>query len=143
MEHEGLEAMSRDGYSMDNVRSTMEQERQQIREATETSMGEPGKPAPGESCTGVQHCTFDRRGVCKVHKIKGNKSTQKTKKWSKKKFGFGWTTVTSINYTCTLDEGVEILPESGFVEVLRQPNNGNNEYSESLECSRSLGGAAD
>ena len=106
-------------------------------------MGESENPATGESCTRVPHCTFDRRGVCRIHNIKGNKTTQKTKKWGKKKFGFGWTTVTSINYTCTLDKGVEILPKSGLDEVLRQPSKGNNDYSESSEHSRSLGGAAD
>ena len=143
MEHEGLDDMSGDGYSKDNVGSTVEQDRQQSRGAAETSMGESEKPAPGESYTGAQHCTFDRRGVCRIHKIKGEKTTQKTKKWSKKKFGFGWTTVTAINYTCTLDKGVDIRPKSGFDEVLRQPSNGNKEYSESLEYSRSLGGAAD
>ena len=142
MEHEGLDGRIVAEYNMDNKESKVEQERQKFRKSTETSMGKTGKPAPVESCKGVMHCTFDKKGVCRIHKIKGNKSTLKTKKWSKKKFGFGWTTVTSINYTCSLHERVETRPDSGFVEVLRQPNNGNND-SESLECSRSLGDAAD
>ena len=51
--------------------------------------------------------------------------------------------MTSVVYTCTLDKGVEKPPESGLGEVLCQPSNGNTNYSESSEYSRSLGGDAD
>ena len=36
-------------------------------------------------------CVF-KRGVCTTHNIKGNKMTVNTKKWKKKKYGYGWVT---------------------------------------------------
>ena len=51
-----------------------------------------------------ESCKFNKRGVCKKHKVLGIKTTSKKKVWSKKKFGWGWATVTSINYSCMVDD---------------------------------------
>ena len=44
-------------------------------------------------------CVF-YRGNCKQHKIKGDKTVVKVKKWVKKKNGFGWLTTNVTKYTC-------------------------------------------
>ena len=46
-------------------------------------------------------CTFTKKGHCKLHKIKGDVSRNKTKVWRKKKFGYGWVTTTVVSYTCS------------------------------------------
>ena len=51
-----------------------------------------------------ESCTFNRRGVCKKHKVLGNKTSSKKKAWTKKKFGWGWATVTSVSYTCLVED---------------------------------------
>ena len=88
-------------------------------------------------------CTFDRRGVCKNHRIRGVKNQQKSRKWAKKKFGYGWITVTTTTYTCVQDQCDKEPPESSLNEALCIPNDGILNLSESLEDSRSLGGIAD
>ena len=45
-------------------------------------------------------CEFNRRGVCNVHKIKGEKMTQKRKVWRKKKYGYGYVTISQVTYSC-------------------------------------------
>ena len=40
----------------------------------------------------TKECTFNKRGVCTIHKVKGTKTESSTKKWTKKKFGFGFVT---------------------------------------------------
>ena len=74
-------------------------------------------------------CTFDRRGVCRNHRIRGVK-----------KFGYGWITVTTTTYTCVQDQCDK---EFSLNEALCIPNDGFLNLSESLEDSRSLGGIAD
>ena len=49
---------------------------------------------------GEVSCEFNRRGFCKVHKIKGEKKTQKRKAWRKKKYGYGYVTVSEVTYSC-------------------------------------------
>ena len=51
-----------------------------------------------------ESCTFNRRGVCRKHKVLGNKTSSKKKIWTKKKFGWGWATVTSVSYTCLVED---------------------------------------
>ena len=36
----------------------------------------------------------------------------KTKKWKKKKFGYGWVTTTTIRYSCSLDSVGQIRSEN-------------------------------
>ena len=58
--------------------------------------------------SGVQYgesevvCTFNKRGTCMNHKIKGNAIKQKNRSWKKKKFGYGWVTTTVTTYTCSM-----------------------------------------
>ena len=52
----------------------------------------------GNDRVGGQMCEF-RRGWCISHKIKGDKTQRKVKKWAKKTFGCGWGTSTLIEYT--------------------------------------------
>ena len=47
-------------------------------------------------------CVF-KRGVCQVHKLKGKKSVNKTKKWGKVKSGYGWIYSQTVKYTCPRD----------------------------------------
>ena len=51
-----------------------------------------------------ESCKFNRRGVCRRHKVLGVKTTSKKRIWTKKKFGWGWATVTSVSYTCMVDD---------------------------------------
>ena len=51
---------------------------------------------------GEVSCEFNRRGFCKVHKIKGEKKTQKRKAWRKKKYGYGYVTVSEVTYSCKM-----------------------------------------
>ena len=37
-------------------------------------------------------CTFNRRGICDIHKLKGDKKTIVSKKWTKRKYDYGWVT---------------------------------------------------
>ena len=50
----------------------------------------------------TQECEFTRKGMCKTHKIKGNRMEVKTMKWKKKKFDYGWVTTTTVRYSCNL-----------------------------------------
>ena len=45
-------------------------------------------------------CTFNRRGICDIHKLKGDKKTIVSKKWTKRKFDYGWVTSKKTVYTC-------------------------------------------
>ena len=45
-------------------------------------------------------CTFDRRGICDIHKLKEDKKTIVAKKWTKRKFDYGWLTSKKTVYTC-------------------------------------------
>ena len=47
----------------------------------------------------TKECTF-KRGVCTIHKVKGTKTELSTKKWTKKKFGFGFVTRKVITWKC-------------------------------------------
>ena len=55
----------------------------------------------------VPECVF-YRGSCKQHKIKGDKTVVKVKKWVKKKNGYGWLTTNVTRYTCPM----KTLPQS-------------------------------
>ena len=55
-------------------------------------------------------CEF-KQGWCVYHKIKGDKSQKKVKKWAKKKFGYGWVTSTLIEYTCHLGNSNKPAPD--------------------------------
>ena len=50
----------------------------------------------------VEHSCEFRRGICTLHKIKGEKTQRKVKKWAKKRYGYGWVTNTIVEYTCHL-----------------------------------------
>ena len=43
-------------------------------------------------------CEFVK-GTCRNHRIKGNKKVTSTKKWTKKKHGFGWVTQKKVTYS--------------------------------------------
>ena len=45
-------------------------------------------------------CEFTKRGVCSLHKLKGDKITQKRKVWRKKKYGYGYVTISQVTYSC-------------------------------------------
>ena len=62
------------------------------------SSGGSGKHEEKESCQ------FNKRGVCREHKVVGVKSTSKKRVWVKKKFGWGWSTITSVKYSCLVDD---------------------------------------
>ena len=47
-------------------------------------------------------CMFSKKGMCDMHKIKGDMKRSKTKAWRKKKFGYGWVTTTGVTYTCSM-----------------------------------------
>ena len=57
------------------------------------NMNDPG------SIDGTEDCVF-KRGVCSQHKTKGDKMRSKTKVWKKRKFDYGWVTVTKVSYRC-------------------------------------------
>ena len=54
----------------------------------------------GDDSSGGGGCIF-KRSICTTHNTKGKKITTKTKKWTKRKFGFGWVTTNKISYECT------------------------------------------
>ena len=69
--------------------------------------------------------------MCKIHNIKGNRIEAKTKKWKKKKFGYGWVTTTTIRYSCSLDsvgqiqsENVSQVQHSDLSPGYKRSNNG-------------------
>ena len=74
------------GNDMKSMRST---------EYEKTSMNVDGE------ASGYTVCTFNKKGFCDQHKIKGNASRNRTKVWRKKKFGYGWVTTTIVSYTCS------------------------------------------
>ena len=63
------------------------------------------KPGNVDECAIVERnemtveCEFVK-GTCKNHGIKGNKKVTSTKKWTKKKHGFGWVTQKKVTYSC-------------------------------------------
>ena len=61
----------------------------------------------------VKSCEF-KRGFCVSHKLKGDKRTVTSKKWAKKKFGYGWVTSKQVVYTCSGGLGLPQLPENHF-----------------------------
>ena len=44
-------------------------------------------------------CQF-KRGVCLLHKIKGDKQTIRSKRWGKVKGGYGWIHSSKVKYSC-------------------------------------------
>ena len=54
-----------------------------------------------DGMNGVYRCEF-KRGLCTLHKIKGDKTQRKEKKWTEKKFRYGWVTSTVFEYSCHL-----------------------------------------
>ena len=48
----------------------------------------------------AKQCEF-KRGMCIEHKIKGDKMVNTTKKWQKKKAGYGWVTIRRVAYSCS------------------------------------------
>ena len=50
----------------------------------------------------VEQCTYDKKGVCNKHGVKGDRSEVKTRTWRKKKFGYGYVTSRKIVYSCNL-----------------------------------------
>ena len=56
-------------------------------------------------------CTFNKKGFCYQHKIKGDALRTKTKVWKKKKFGYGWLTTTVVSYTCS---GAGMTPKNSI-----------------------------
>ena len=58
-----------------------------------------------------QPCEF-KRGICKTHNIKGNKTVVKSKKWAAKKTGFGWVTSSKVTYTCNLARAMSSNPST-------------------------------
>ena len=44
-----------------------------------------------------QLCAF-KRSMCLTHKIKGNKKTVTSKKWSKLRYGYRWVTTKKIYF---------------------------------------------
>ena len=49
-------------------------------------------------------CSFNKRGKCLKHNVMGKKSTLKSRKWVRKRYGFGWVTKQSTVYTCIADK---------------------------------------
>ena len=76
-----------------------------------------------------QECEFTRKGMCKIHNIKGNRMEAKTKKWKKKKFGYGWVTTTTIRYSCSLDSVGQIRSENDSQVQHSDLSPGNNSSS--------------
>ena len=48
--------------------------------------------------------SFNKRGKCLKHNVMGKKSTLKSRKWVRKRYGFGWVTKQSTVYTCIADK---------------------------------------
>ena len=59
----------------------------------------------------VKSCEF-KRGFCVTHKLKGDRRTITSKKWTKKKFGFGWVTSKQTVYSCSSGLGLPQLSEN-------------------------------
>ena len=98
-------------------------------------------PSSGETMNqNRESCTFNRRGVCKRHKVLGVKTSSKKRIWTKKKFGWGWATVTSVSYTCLVEDESDYCATSvGDREVSCFPEV-DKRVSNDLEYSRSLVG---
>ena len=69
----------------------------------------------GDNVRNLPACVFSR-GWCKQHKIKGDKTTRKSKKWARKKSGYNgydWVTTSLVEYSSSL--GCSGLPVSDDV----------------------------
>ena len=59
-------------------------------------------------------CDFSKQGVCRIHKTKGNKMSRKTKVWRKKRYGYGWVTITQSSHTCRMSDFDQQKSEVGI-----------------------------
>ena len=98
------------------------------RDNHETREGEKGQDAVHSDAQPVQPvqgdvgddssdgggCIF-KRSLCTTHNTKGRKITTKTRKWTKKKFGFGWVTTNKISYECT-SRMVMVTPSENLID---------------------------
>ena len=71
----------------------------------------------GGGITGSNDCLF-KRGICTQHKIKGKKTIVSSKKWTKKKFGFGWVTSKKTEFTCPGGVGLPEQPKHNPTDVM-------------------------
>ena len=135
-DHEvGAEGMEKDVMMRDNDEIVPDLNRKEEHNST-TALPSSG----GTMNRTRESCTFNKRGVCKSHKVLGVKTSSKKRIWTKKKFGWGWATVTSVSYTCLVEDesdyGATII---GDREVSCFPGV-DNRVSNDLESSRSLVG---
>ena len=59
----------------------------------------------------TKKCEF-KRGVCTEHKLKGDKMVNTTKKWQKKKAGYGWVTIRRVTYTCSYRQNIPLVSKN-------------------------------
>ena len=88
-------------------------------------------------------CQFNKRGVCKEHRVLGIRTKTKRRAWVQKKYGFGWSTITSVNYTCPVYDGSEYsdtINRDREVPCISRVNNGGSSESCDTEHSRNLVG---
>ena len=58
-----------------------------------------------------------RRGSCQKHQLKARKTVIKSRKWGKKKDGFGWIYTSKVSYMCRLEtQGREVSQNSTLAE---------------------------
>ena len=79
-------------------------------------------------------CTF-KRGICQVHKLKGERKVITTKKWARKKFGFGYVTSKKTIYTCLagLESPQLSTTNSAISDGSQSPVHANQVGSENFE----------
>ena len=88
-------------------------------------------------------CQFNKQGVCKEHRVLGIRTKTKRRAWVQKKYGFGWSTITSVNYTCPVYDGSEYsdtINRDREVPCISRVNNGGSSESCDSEHSRNLVG---
>ena len=76
-----------------------EEEDEYTTPSVEQSTGESQESEPKSE----SHCSFDKKGKCRLHAQQGRKIVSKRKVWTKKKYGFGWVTKQVVMYQCNQD----------------------------------------
>ena len=70
--------------------------------------------------------------MCRIHKIQGVKVVTKSNEWAKKKNGFGWMTVSSIQYHCQPEYSTSITSSTSNLESEGRSLASNNDKGDSL-----------
>ena len=72
---------------------------------------------PSVSSTDEKAQCIVRKGRCQTHGVEARKVVRKTKKWGKKKDGFGWNYSSKVEYKCMMEKIGTLEPDISTTDL--------------------------